>query len=161
MMKCFFGKSLWRPANIDMLKVSNRITRKRYKICSKLTIKTPERRQWHSNSVFIANNFVVNNLFLEILLWTLSMYLFAGKELFLNTESCISNCENKDFHRSVFSRIKTESLIVIMMIIINWVSKIFWLEMYLEPCEISMIKLFWENIWRLQVTNYFCKIALS
>ena len=29
------------PANIHLLKVSNRNTRKRCKICSKLTIKTP------------------------------------------------------------------------------------------------------------------------
>ena len=30
------------PANISLLKISKRNTRKRYKICSKLTIKTPE-----------------------------------------------------------------------------------------------------------------------
>ena len=34
------------PANIYSLKVNNRNTRKRCKICSTLTIKTPERRQW-------------------------------------------------------------------------------------------------------------------
>ena len=33
------------PANIYLFKVNNRNTRKRYEICSKLTIKTPERRQ--------------------------------------------------------------------------------------------------------------------
>ena len=33
------------PAIIHLLKVSNRSTRKRCKICSKLTIKTSERRR--------------------------------------------------------------------------------------------------------------------
>ena len=34
------------PANIYLFNVNNRNTRKRCEICSKLTIKTPERRQW-------------------------------------------------------------------------------------------------------------------
>ena len=33
------------PAGNYMFKVNNRNTRTRYEICSKLTIKTPERRQ--------------------------------------------------------------------------------------------------------------------
>ena len=33
------------PANIYLFKVDNKNSRKRYEICSKLTIKTPERRQ--------------------------------------------------------------------------------------------------------------------
>ena len=39
-----FVKSTFIPANIYLLKVNNRITRKRCEICSKLTIGTPERR---------------------------------------------------------------------------------------------------------------------
>ena len=34
------------PAGNYMFKVNNRNTRTRYEICSKLSIKTPERRQW-------------------------------------------------------------------------------------------------------------------
>ena len=34
------------PADIYMFKVNNRNPRTRFEICSKLTIKTPERRQW-------------------------------------------------------------------------------------------------------------------
>ena len=34
------------PANIYLFKASNRNTRKRCEICSKLTLKTPERRYW-------------------------------------------------------------------------------------------------------------------
>ena len=38
-----------------MFKVDNRNTRARCEICSKLTIKTPERRQLHRSVVFILN----------------------------------------------------------------------------------------------------------
>ena len=52
--KISFGKFLWfifslrlvNPAKICLLKVNNRNTRKRCKICSKLTIKRPEWCQW-------------------------------------------------------------------------------------------------------------------
>ena len=43
------------PANSYLLKVNNRNTRKRCEICLKLTIRTPERRQWRSSGVFIVN----------------------------------------------------------------------------------------------------------
>ena len=48
---------LWYfPAGNYMFKVNNRNTRKRCEICSKLTIKTPERRHhWHRSGVFIVN----------------------------------------------------------------------------------------------------------
>ena len=36
-----------------MFKVNNRNTRTRCEICSKLTIKTPERREWRRSAVFI------------------------------------------------------------------------------------------------------------
>ena len=37
--------SIGLPTNIYLFKVNNRNTRKRCEICSKLTTKTPERRQ--------------------------------------------------------------------------------------------------------------------
>ena len=43
------------PAGNYMFKVNNKNTRTRYKICSKLTIKTPERRQWRHSGVFSVN----------------------------------------------------------------------------------------------------------
>ena len=61
------------PVNIYLFKVHNRNTRKRSEICSKLTIKTPDRRQWcrsgiltnfehisHLPSVFVVNFEQVN-----------------------------------------------------------------------------------------------------
>ena len=42
-------------ANIFMFKVNNRNTRKKTEICSKLTIKTPERRHRPRSGIFIAN----------------------------------------------------------------------------------------------------------
>ena len=40
---------------IELLKVNNRNFRARCEICSKLTIKTPERRQERRSGVFIVN----------------------------------------------------------------------------------------------------------
>ena len=39
-------KTLLIPASNYMIKVNNRNTRARCEICSKLTIRTPERRHW-------------------------------------------------------------------------------------------------------------------
>ena len=43
------------PANIYLLKFNNRNTGKRSEICSKLTIKTKERRHCRRSGVFIVN----------------------------------------------------------------------------------------------------------
>ena len=43
------------PENIDLLKVNNRNTKERCEICSKLTIKTSDQRQWCRSGVFIVN----------------------------------------------------------------------------------------------------------
>ena len=61
------------PAGIYLLKVNNRNTRTRCEICSKLTIKTPERRQWRSSGVFIVNFEHISHLVLMFLLLTLNM----------------------------------------------------------------------------------------
>ena len=43
------------PTGNYMFKVNNGNTRTRCKICSKLTIKTQQRRQWRRSGVFIVN----------------------------------------------------------------------------------------------------------
>ena len=60
------------PANIYLLKVSNRNARKRIEVISKLTIKTPERRHWRHSGVFIVNFEHISHFFLMflLLLWT-------------------------------------------------------------------------------------------
>ena len=40
----FTNSNNYNPANIYLLKLNNRITRKRWETCSKLIIKAPERR---------------------------------------------------------------------------------------------------------------------
>ena len=45
------SKTIIYPAGIYLLKVNNRNTRTWCEICSKLTIKTPERRQWRHERV--------------------------------------------------------------------------------------------------------------
>ena len=61
------------PVGIYIFKVINRNIRTRRKICSKLAIKTPERRHWRRSSVFIVNSEHILNLALVFLLLTLNM----------------------------------------------------------------------------------------
>ena len=50
----------YSPASKYMFKVNNESTRARCEIRSKLTIKTPERRDWRRSSIFIVNFEQVN-----------------------------------------------------------------------------------------------------
>ena len=59
-------------ANINLFKVNNWSTRKRCKIYSKLTIKTPERRHWRRSGVLVVNFKYISHLFLVFLLLTLN-----------------------------------------------------------------------------------------
>ena len=63
------------PAGIYLLKVNNRNTRTRCEIGSKLTINTPERRQWRRSGVFIVNFEHISHLVLVFLLLTLNNIL--------------------------------------------------------------------------------------
>ena len=63
---------------IYLLKVNYRNSRKRCEMCSKLTIKTPGRRQWRRSGVFAVSFEHISYLFVVFPLLTLSMYLFAG-----------------------------------------------------------------------------------
>ena len=51
------SKTPMNPAGIYLFKVNNRNTRTRCEICSKLTIKTPERRQWLASLLLTLNIF--------------------------------------------------------------------------------------------------------
>ena len=67
-----FSGYCYYPADIDMFKVNSRNTSTRCEICSRLTIKTPERRQWRRSGVFIGNFKHISHLVLLFLLLTLS-----------------------------------------------------------------------------------------
>ena len=56
-------------ADFYLFKVNKKDTRKTCKICSKLTMKTPERRHLHRSGVFIVNFEHISNLFLVFLLF--------------------------------------------------------------------------------------------
>ena len=62
-----------------MFKVNNRNTRTRGEICSKLTIKAPERPHWCRSGVFIVNFEDISHLVLVFLSITLSRYMLAKK----------------------------------------------------------------------------------
>ena len=53
------------PTGSYIFKVNNRNTRIRCEICSKLTTKTPERRQWSHSGVIIINFERVSNVNFE------------------------------------------------------------------------------------------------
>ena len=65
------------PAGIYLLKVNHRNIRKRCKICSKLTIRTPERHQWRRPGVFTVNFENISHLVLMFPLLTLNKQLPA------------------------------------------------------------------------------------
>ena len=52
------------PASIYLLKVNNRDTKTRCEICSKLTIKTPERCNWRRSGVFTVDFEYISHLVL-------------------------------------------------------------------------------------------------
>ena len=68
-------------AYIYLSKVNNRNTKKKCKICSKLTIRTPERRHWRRSDVFIINFEHILRIFLVFLLLTLDKQMLAGKRI--------------------------------------------------------------------------------
>ena len=60
------------PASIYLVSINNRNTT-RCEICSKLTIKIPERSQWYSSGVFIVNFEHISHFVPVFLLLTLNM----------------------------------------------------------------------------------------
>ena len=74
---CIFSKRLFIITHLDppsnyMFKVNNRNTITRCEICWKLTIKTPEWRQWRRSGVFIVNREHISRLVLVFPWLTLS-----------------------------------------------------------------------------------------
>ena len=67
-------------ANIYLFKVNNIYTKIRCGICSKLTMNSKERCQWHHPDAFIDNYEHVSPLILMFLLLTMGMYLFARRD---------------------------------------------------------------------------------
>ena len=76
--KKLVANSLLSIPSIYFLKVNNRNTRTKCEICSKLTIKTPERRHWRPSGVLIVKFEHISHLVLVFLLLTLNMQLPAG-----------------------------------------------------------------------------------
>ena len=77
-------------AGIYLLKVNNRNTRARCEICSDLTIKRSQRRQWRRFGVFIVNFEHVLHLVLLFLLLTLNIWWSVGACLYSFFPCCVS-----------------------------------------------------------------------
>ena len=96
-------EEILNPAGMYLLKVSNRSTRARCEICSKLTIKIPERRQWRRSGIFIVNFEHISHLVPAFLLFTLNMQLTAGKAL-LTSSLCLT-CISSLWHQQLRKQI--------------------------------------------------------
>ena len=59
-----FKKSIRIPDNVYLFKVNHQIMRSMCEICSKLTIKPPERRQFNGSVVFIVNSDYISRIVL-------------------------------------------------------------------------------------------------
>ena len=71
-------KQKFNPTNIYLFKLNKRYTSKRCEICSKLTIKTPERRQWKLWKYFKPFSSAFTFDFDQVRLWPMeSSILFA------------------------------------------------------------------------------------
>ena len=68
----FQCKSAVFPAGNYMFKINSRNTRTSFEICSKLTIKIPQRRQWRRYGIFTVNFEHISHLVLVFLLLTMS-----------------------------------------------------------------------------------------
>ena len=66
------------PAGTYLFKVNNGNARTMYEICSKATIKTPERWQWRRFGVFIVNLEQISHIVLLFFLLTLNKLMPAG-----------------------------------------------------------------------------------
>ena len=78
-------------ANIYLFKVKNGNPRKIYESCSKLTVKTPERRQWRRSGVFVFNfEQILHNVPMFASL-TLNKWIPAGSNLQLHKRYTLAN----------------------------------------------------------------------
>ena len=84
-----------------MFKVNNRNSRTRSEICSKLSIKEPERHHLHCYGVFIDNFEHISHLVLVFLLLTLNKQLPTEDKL----QSCSLKLRKKNFSALDFLRI--------------------------------------------------------
>ena len=86
------------PPNIYLFKVN--FKQVQCEICSKLTMKTPERRHWQRSGVFIVNVEAISHLFLVFLLLSLSKEILAEKRL----KNDIFNQQSWEFFQSLAFR---------------------------------------------------------
>ena len=75
----------------NYFKVVNRNTRASCKVCSRLTIKTPEQRHWRCSGVFIVSFEHISQLALVLLLLILSKLMPAGYEILTSMKYLDSN----------------------------------------------------------------------
>ena len=84
-------------------------------MCSELTIKTPERRQWRRSGVFIVNFELISHFFLVFIFLTLNKYLTAGKcSLSKKVRESQPACEDCSLHLEEMKAIKVGILMIFL-----------------------------------------------
>ena len=66
------------PTGACFFEINNINTRKRWKICSKLTLKTPRQHPWRRSCLFVVNVDQISHMVLVFLLLTLNKKIPAG-----------------------------------------------------------------------------------
>ena len=108
------------PCNIYLFKFNNRNTRKRCGICSKLTIKTPERGDWRRSGVFIVNYRHISHLFWFFYCYfkqvnvSRNMHMFHGKRVYLQSTfsmSTLIHCWYNDTTATMKRKIQIEKIL--------------------------------------------------
>ena len=88
----FLQKTITFQLTFTCSKSTIKKTRKRCEICSKLTIKTSEPRQWRRSALFVSFQHI-SHLPLVFLLLTLNKQIVAGSLHVLNSATIISHLE--------------------------------------------------------------------
>ena len=80
----FYSENLFSKYSVSiyLFRVNNRNTRSKYELCSKLTVKTPERR-WRRSSVLLLTPSIVHTLFLYFCCWLWTSKYGLDKRLFI------------------------------------------------------------------------------
>ena len=99
-------------ADMYLLRVNNRNTKTRCEICSKLTIKTPERCCWHRSSVFIVNFEDISHPILAFLFLTWTCNCRLGRVAVISTLSFpLSHLSGKAYFKCPLILFKVLSLL--------------------------------------------------
>ena len=147
-----------RNSENTSLKVNNRNTRTMFKLCSKLTITTKERRHWRRrywrrSFVFIVNFEQISHYVLVFLLlilkkgnagWVMLIWLLSNTKLKMELQLLLF-VSFFNFHRLAGQRNYGRSYVLLISI---WYLHAYWqVLLYSESCMHQTWRIFWKARW--------------